>query len=325
MTIQKIVDPAHIESELLNIWDQLAKENKTRACLFNLIVFSSESPRTDYLRTIVQKVAEKFPCRTLFISSDPNSKHTYLKTAVSVISSASIACDQIDIGVAGSEETQVPFLLLPHLVPDLPIYLLWGEDPSVPHPLFDPLCKLATRLIFDSESTDHLPRFAKSLLNFNNKEIADLNWARTEGWRDLLISLLETSDLTQAKTFQITHNSHNTPFFCHNQIQSLYVKTWLKTRLHWNLEPKIISEDWEKLGTGNLIAIRFETKNGLCVDARRIPEELHQVQIQKNDAVKCDLPYQFMLGRAATGQSLVKEVTAHGTSLHYLDVLKELQ
>ncbi len=113
MTIQQIVDPSNIEPELIRIWETLAKEKKTtRASLFNLIVFTKLSSRTDYFRNIVQKVVEKFPCRTLFISHDPDSPKPYLKTAISVLSpsaqDASIACDQIDIGVAGFDLEKFP-------------------------------------------------------------------------------------------------------------------------------------------------------------------------------------------------------------------------
>src|SRR5690348_8539575 len=140
MTTQQIVDPAKIEPELIRIWEGLAKE-KMRACLFNLIVFNRLSDRTDYIRDIVQKVSEKYPCRVLFITQDPQSPHSYLKTAVSVVGNGTIACDYIDIGFAGPEMQRVPFVLLPHIIPDLPVSLLWTEDPSHDHPLFEPLIK----------------------------------------------------------------------------------------------------------------------------------------------------------------------------------------
>ena len=106
MSIQQIVKPEAIEERLKEIWERLGQENKMRACLFNLIVFNRYSERTDYIRSIVQKVIDKFPCRVLFISEDPNPQEPYLKTAVSVImaegAESSIACDHIDIGVGGT-------------------------------------------------------------------------------------------------------------------------------------------------------------------------------------------------------------------------------
>jgi hypothetical protein len=40
--------------------------------------------------------------------------------------------------------------------------------------------------------------------------------------------------------------------------------------------------------------------------------------------VSCELPYQYVLGKTATGQSLVQEITRRGTSEHYLEMLKKL-
>ncbi len=351
MTIQQIVDPSNIEPELIRIWETLAKEKKTtRASLFNLIVFTKLSSRTDYFRNIVQKVVEKFPCRTLFISHDPDSPKPYLKTAISVLSpsaqDASIACDQIDIGVAGFDLEKVPSVILPHLLPDLPNYLLWAEDPSISNPLFTSLSHLATRIIFDSESADSLLAFAKTLLDLHQKtgiEIADLNWARTQGWRDLIASSFDTGQrqglLKQISLLKIVYNSRKSEFFCHLKIQAMYILAWASSRLGWKFEKaspslhfqfyvvdaRIQSENWEKLGSGTVISIAIHTSDGHVFEAGRIKEAYHYAKIQFSSEEQCDLPYRFVLGQTATGQSLVKEICTKGTSAHYLEMLKELR
>jgi glucose-6-phosphate dehydrogenase assembly protein OpcA len=340
-SVQKIVDPGKIEPELMKIWDGLAKE-KMRACLFNLIVFNRLSPRTDYIRNIVQKVSEKYPCRVLFISSDPDSQHPYLKTAVSVVGNGNIACDYIDIGVSGPDMARVPFVLLPHLIPDLPISLLWTEDPSEPHPLFDPLSKLATRIIFDSESADSLLAFSEKVIQLREEtgvDTADLNWARTEGWRDLIASIFRSGEnLDQIKDIRLTYNGRETEFFCHLKVQSMYLLAWISSRLKWQFKNaskdlhftfekqngEICSVDWEKLGPGTVISVDLATEDGHLYQSARIPAQYHRVSIQISSTEKCELPYQFVLGQAATGLSLVKEIITKGTSDHYLDMLRDL-
>lgn len=349
MTIQKIVSPSQIEPELLNIWEGLAKQNKMRASLFNLIVFNRLSTRTDYIRNIVQKVVEKFPCRTLFISSDPDASHPYLKTAVSVVipqsGESTAACDQIDIGVSGADIDRVPFVLLPHILPDLPVYLLWTEDLSENHPLFNPLVKLSTRLIFDSESADSLLAFSQKLLHLHQTkkiDIADLNWARTEGWRELIGSTFASEkrvdELRKISTLELTYNARETEFFCHLKIQAMYLLAWLSSRLEWNfikadkdlhfqfetIKANIKSDQWKKLGPGTVIGMEFHTADGTSFKAERIPELYHHVKIQISSKEKCDLPFRFVLGQTATGQSLVKEICTKGTSVHYLEMLKKL-
>ncbi len=354
MTIQKIVSPESIETELLHIWEDLSKENKMRASLFNLIVFNRLSSRTDYIRNIVQKVVEKFPCRTLFISQDPNEGQSYLKTAVSVIfpkiGESTIACDLIDIGVAGSDLQKIPFLILPHLIPDLPTYVLWTEDPSVPHPLFEPLSRLATRIIFDSESADNLLSFAKTVFTLKEKtniDVADLNWARTQGWRQLIAATYDSPnrirDLKEITSIKFVYNARESEFFCHLKIQAMYLLAWFGSRLSWKMvkgeknlqfalesptgqkiKASIESEKWEKLGSGTVISTEITTGQGHDFLAARIPERYHYVKIHISSPNSCEIPYEFMLGQTATGQSLVNEICMKGTSVHYLDMLKQL-
>lgn len=328
---QKIVSPDLIESTLQQIWENLTQENRVRASLFNLIVFHELSPRTDYLRHITQKVVEKFPCRVLFISFDPDPSTSYLKTAVSVVSPQggnNTACDQIDIGVAGHDLHKVPSLILPHLLTDLPTSLLWAEDPSKEHLLFAPLAEIATRLIFDSEATEDLVVFANTLLSLNMKQridIADLNWARTEGWRDLFATTFAPSErLEQLKTashLSICFNARETSFFSHLHIQATYLRAWLASRLRPIPNVTVHSEEWEALNPGSLLSIELTTQNSSIVFTRK-PTQPDRVFVYISSPNQCELPYQYILGPAAVGQSLVKEISMKGTSSHYLSVLQ---
>lgn len=352
MITQQIVDPSEIESELLRIWDELAKANKMRAGLFNLIVFNELSSRTDYFRTIVQKIIDRFPCRVLFIAHDPDPTKSYLKTAISVIAPEgqnAIACDNIDIGVAGSEWERAFSLVLPHIVPDLPIYLLWADDPAKKHPLFEKLCSLANRVIFDSESSDCLYDFAQAALQLKRGKglhIADLNWARLEGWRDLLAATFDAKnrlqDLNDIAEIRIVFNARPTEFFCHLKIQSMYLLALFASRLSWKLQNAEEKENviyftfdngvkgiidptvWETLGSGTVIAIEIKTKSDTCYSLARMPEAKHQAAIQIVSRDRCDLPIRYMLGKTASGQSLVREIFQQGTSAFFLEALQQL-
>ena len=341
----QIIPPQQIESELLRIWDELAKENKMRASLFNLIVFNQLSSRSDYFRKIVQKIIDRFPCRVLFISHDPDSSKDYLKTAVSVIApegQSTIACDDIDIGVAGDKWARVPSVILPHIVPDLPVYLLWAEDPTKPHPLFEFLSSLSHRLIFDSESSDNLYDFSKTILSLHKKgfAVADLNWARLEGWRDLLVATFEPQErlqsLQEIEELKIIYNARETEFFCHLKVQSIYLLAYLSARLGWEfkkakekkgrlhfhfkkkIEAILEPTNWESLSSGTVIAIEMQTKEEKRYSMARMPQTKHRAAIQIVSKDRCDLPYYFMLGQTASGQSLVREIFQQGTSPFFL-------
>src|SRR5690606_30682390 len=136
-----------------------------------------------------------------------------------------------------SLKEKVPFVLLPHILPDLPIYVIWSEDPSESSTLFSQLQLLATRFIFDSESIKDLSTFAHTLLNFEKTfhcDIADLNWARIENWRLLIGSTFHSEErlntLKQATEIQIVYNTRETATY-HTQFQPLYLQGWLATQL----------------------------------------------------------------------------------------------
>jgi glucose-6-phosphate dehydrogenase assembly protein OpcA len=335
--LSSIIKPEQIESKLMSKWEELAKENKVRACLFNLIVFNRFSERTDYFRTIVQKVVDKFPCRVLFISEDPASKKDEIKVAVDVIlQGPETACDLIDFGVSGSEIDRIPFVLLPHILPDLPVTLLWSENPSTSHALLDPLLKLADRVIFDSELIGNLLTYSKTILSIKQSykiDVADLNWARCEGWRDLIANLFNSderiAELRAIKSLDITHNGSD-------QGQSLFLTAWLSARMKWKLKTKqenlyqfgattvrIQAATWPKLGPGTLIGIKLQSN--LLFECERIPDRYHYVEIHISSPEHCDLPYQVLLGQTATGQSFVSEICRKGTSSHYLETLQLLR
>lgn len=354
MSIPTFVSPSKIESELTRIWDSLQGTNKMRACLFNLILYTDKDTRSGYIRAIAQKVIEKFPSRVILVSYDTNPKEDYLKTGVSVLSGAKgeydIVCDLIEIEVAGSNREKIPFLILPHILPDLPVYLVWAENPKKDDPIALQLEKFASRIIFDSESTDNLPGFAEVLLYHKEVarvDIADLNWARIESWRDLLSATFYSEDrlqkLSEASQIEVVYNAHETAVLCHTKTQSVYLQAWLACQLNWTLKKTDMSEgsmtftydkgsghdvvisltpqQHDRLASGTVVSVAITTENDERFSFGRNLKFPHQISMEISTPVRCDIPIQFIFAKAESGQSLVKEICHKGTSAHYLKVL----
>ena len=338
----KVVEPKRIEAELTALWEELEGQGQMRSCLYNLIVYSKASGRVPYLREIVQKTIGKFPSRILFISVGDTCE---LKTSVSVLTAEKIACDLIDVSICADMRDQIPFLVLPHLIPDLPIYLLWADDPCDQDPIGCKLEEFTTRIIFDSESSNNLSNFAKAALEHKSCELADLNWARIEGWRVLLSSLFHApsklEELKKLKRLHITYNSHQTPYFCHTRIQALYLQAWLATCLGWTFKEHSSDErclkleyegvsvviepvDFAEIAPGRIVTIEMEAESGEHTLLQRSPELPHQIVIQHSTKEVCSLPTYFMFAKYESGQSLVNEICHQGTCTHYLQALELL-
>ena len=349
----KTIDPADIESELGHIWESFQGTNKMRACLFNLIVYTQKGERTTYLNAVAQKVIEKFPSRIIFITHDSSCNSHDLRTRVSVLTAdkgeTEIACDLIEIDICSHLLPRVPFVILPHILPDLPVYLLHGDDPTEPSPIAEQLEHFASRIIFDSETTRDLPRFAQILLTYNkggSADIADLNWARIEGWRLLFANVFKSPEeldhLRDTTTLNLHYNDKKTEYLSHTNIQAIYLQGWLAVQLGWTLT-KIVKDRgiqtfsyerenaplhislhpsrMEGVPSGRILSIEIKTKRGHHYTFKRDKKCPHHVIIEKSSAASCALPVHYVLDKDVSGKSLVKEICHKGTSSHYTKML----
>lgn len=350
----QLVAPAAIQSQLDRIWESLETTNTTRACLFNLIFYTQKTYRTGYIQRLAQAVIEKFPARVIFVTVDKESPEDAMKTQVSILTSSKgeydVACDLIQVEASGPSQIKVPFVILPHILPDLPVYLVLAEDPSHDDPLANELGKFAHRLIFDSEATDNLARFASSALQWqsdSHADIADLNWARIESWREMLSAAFYSQDrieeLNKINSIQLTYNSKSSAFFCHTRIQALYLQAWLACQLNWTLtqvkiekettcidytknksplEISLIPMSDSQLPPGLIMTMDLMTSDGTHYSFERDMNLIHQITLNISTPKKCELPCKYIFAKAESGHSLVKEICHRGTSQHFLNVLK---
>lgn len=349
MSAKQEVAPKEIEAKLTEIWDELQGTNKMRACLFNLVIFTKKNDRIDYIETIAQKLIEKFPSRIIFVTLDENATGETLKTSVSVMGAKSgdneIVCDLITIEASPKSRRIVPFVAIPHLLPDLPVYLHWAEDTCLDDPIAEALGQYATRIIYDSECCDHLGRFAKSVLqrkeNLGNN-LADLNWRRIEGWRHLLSDSCTREEyqeiLHAIESIDITYNAKTDASYTHTKAQALYLQAWIASQLGWSIEKTSMDGDktvihykegikvtltpdtMEGIGPGRIMSIILGAKGDKKMVCERTKDKT-SVRVEVSTPDFCDVPSYFLLDGYAVGMALSKEISHKGTSKHLFELL----
>lgn len=354
--MKQVIPPSQIESELVKIWDSLQIANKMRACLFNLVIYTRKGKRSEYLSNVAKQIIKKFPSRILFISIDDTKPKDYLETSVSVMTAeegdCEIVCDFVEIDLGLDQKVQAPFLVLPHILPDLPIYIVWADDPTKEDPISYKLEKFATRVIYDSEASDNLVSFSDIALKHketSHTDIADLNWARIQGFRDLFASTFHTPDklktLQSANDIKIVYNRMETSYLCHTKVQSIYLQGWLATRLGWKLKSistkdknlifqydnhgkdlsvTLIPSTLDGLSPGRIIGIEISSETNEKIEFIRKKDLPHHVIITKTTDTTCELPVHFIFAQDETGLSLVNEICHNGTSSHFTDLLDYL-
>lgn len=236
---------ADIEKELERL---KAIQKSPSACLFNLVAFANTSRQMDSLSAIIQKTMGQFPCRVLFIKHHKQMKEPLLRIdlvhATEKSNGGPIAGDLITIEVSCDQLKRIPFILLSHIVSDLPIHLLWGEDPAKDEVILPSIGHFCTRLIFDTDpKVDSLPAFSSQLLQtmqrYPNLEFVDINWIWITGWRDVLSQVFDSpgalQNLQRCDSIDIFYNQHEGAFSKPTYLQIAYLLGWLSSRLKWEI------------------------------------------------------------------------------------------
>jgi glucose-6-phosphate dehydrogenase assembly protein OpcA len=343
----------NINEELNRLWDEEQGENKTRASLFTLILYVQKTERLNFSEDLIKTVVSKFPCRVALIVSGDPADEAYLRTSVSSETidegDLQIFCEIIRIEVAGALRERVPFIIIPQILPDLPVYLLWTQDPATENAILPYLEPLADRIIFDPESTHDLQRYAHgviSLLHRFHCGIGDLNWSATSGWRQLFTQVFDTFDsfinLVQSQIIRIHYNKNPSEFHKHTEIEAAYLQAWIASRLNWKFETielnegnirlvyrrptnkvviLLIPQEVTSLNPGAIVDIEIECeKNKAHYVFKRHPQS-RQVFIQYSDKDRCDIPFCSYLPGVSEGKEIIEEIFYPSTGPHYREML----
>ena len=347
----------NIEKDLRDSSKNELQKKTAKASLFTLVIFANELRRVCYLQELVNTILDKFPCRIIFIQGDVQSQESYFHVTVSSVISgqssntqdSAVACDQITIKASKDQLFRVPFVVTPHIVPDLPIFLLWGQNPFEEKEIFPHLQPYASRVIFDSECSDNLTNFCKDMqesLDTLKMDIMDISWALVSNWRDLLYQVFDTPDkvkhLDNLKSIIIQYNGSKTDTFKHPEIRAIYLQAWLACCLKWkyrNLEKFETNMVISYIGDANPVivalspltlpdvppgainSIEITTTDGYAYTIARKPN-LSQAVVHISSNETCELPFTLPLPSIHKGMNFMRETFFSKLGNHYSDMLK---
>jgi glucose-6-phosphate dehydrogenase assembly protein OpcA len=328
-----------------------AKKRSTTACLFNLVIYGSETRRIKYLQDLVNSILDKFPCRLIFIQGDRESTSSYFRVKASNVPSGQIQCDQLVIETSQDQLFRVPFLITPNIVPDLPVYLLWGQNPFEERDIFPHLQKYAKRVIFDSECADNLKLFCKEMqtnLDTLKMDVMDINWALVSNWRDVLVEVFDTPEKIQhlydCKSLIIKYNECKTETALHPEARALYLQGWLASALGWTYQttehfyddtvisymgtvhPAIVGlspQHVPSLPLGAILSMELTTADQQTYYICR-KENVQQVEVHISSRDTCELPFTLSLPNIHRGLSFMREIFFNALGNHYRDTLKNI-
>lgn len=325
-----------------------ASSQPLRASLFNLIAYlpDAKAPCSS-VQGVVRSVIQNLPARTISITVDEGLQPPLTVQSTPHIlerGTSRIACDEIAIQVSPEALAKVPFALMPYLIPDVPIYLLWGQNPLVDKVILPHLQSFATRLIFDAGDWQHVGDAMLQQFDDCKFEIMDINWAMIGAWRDAFARLFRTSEAVEqlrcSRRLCLTYNGSSVA----HATQSIYLCSWLAAQLGWSLgslrilpdglmvnyshsrgavDVAIIYRPEYTCDVGTLLDVDIETYEGVFYALiRNIQGRTATVHISRRDS--CDLPFTLPLPALQRGLNYIRELFHSASSSHYRKMIRLL-
>jgi len=211
------VAPDAILKELAALWTQEGKHGDAgvlRACSMTLLVVAEASEDASALGETVAALMPEHPARTILIRLQGDgeralSERVYQQCWKPFGQRQQICCEQIEITASDAALADLPSVILPLAVPDLPVILWCRSARLAQRPEFASLAMMATKIVMDSGSAanavESLDRMAEGVRRGGT--IADLAWTRLTRWRDTLARVFENRDtlgrLREIETVQV--------------------------------------------------------------------------------------------------------------------------
>ncbi len=222
------VTPDGILKELAALWVSMAKDKGgdaehgvLRACSMTLVVLAEESDDVGEIGSTVAELMQEFPSRAILVRLSREqtalSARVYSQCWMPFGQRRQICCEQIEIVAPEKGWGDLPPLLAPLTVPDLPA-ILWDRTSRLPD-----ATGFATKSIIDSErfgSAEVLKRLAPERI------YGDLAWTRLTQWRGLIAQLFENRAhlefLPRITAIEIGHTGEGVP------VSGYYLGAWLQ-------------------------------------------------------------------------------------------------
>ena len=210
------IAPEKILRELAEMWTELSRDasgsgdGALRACSLTLVTLADESEDFSAIGETIAALMPEHPARTIVVRLEGEDGHKLSERVYSQCwrpfgQKRQVCCEQVEISATDAALADLPSIILPLAVADLPLVLWCRSARLATLPQFASIAAMAKRAIVDGESFVHLalaggaseadaPRIALnriSALATKDTYVADLAWTRLTRWRALLSQVFE--------------------------------------------------------------------------------------------------------------------------------------
>jgi len=199
------IQPETILRELADLWISLGKESDPnqasgvlRACAMTLITLVEESEDTSDVWSVMAALMPEHPSRAIVIRFRPSAERALSSRVFSQCwmpfgQRRQICCEQIEITASDASLPDLPPVILPLAVADLPVVLWCRAARLFGLKGFQQLAAIANKVVLHSGAfggpADILGRLDE--LTRSGRILADVAWTRLTRWRELIAQIFE--------------------------------------------------------------------------------------------------------------------------------------
>ena len=236
------VAPEKILRELADLWLSLGKRGQDdaaagvlRACSMTLVVVTEAGDESGTLGETIAALMPEHPARTIIIRLTGAGQRTlgervYQQCWMPFGQRRQICCEQIEITASDDAVADLPPVVLPLVVADLPV-IVWCRSPR-----FIDHLEVAHKVIVDSAAFP-LDRLAGP----REYILGDLAWTRLTRWRKMLAQIFQNREnlaaLDRVSTVTIQHPGDSPTS------SAYYLGAWIKDCLP-QVEVKFVPGTW---------------------------------------------------------------------------------
>src|SRR5450631_2035387 len=157
------VAPESILKELAALWTQEGKQGDAgvlRACSMTLVAIAEAADDAAALGETIAALMPEHPARSILIRLEGDgeralSQRVYQQCWKPFGQRQQICCEQIEITASDAALADLPSVILPLAVPDLPVILWCRAARLVRRPEFADIARIATKVVVDSAASAH--------------------------------------------------------------------------------------------------------------------------------------------------------------------------
>lgn len=329
------IKPEKILKELANLWIETAAPSDTkapgessgvlRACSMTMVVIADESEDPLGIGETLAQLMKEHPSRAIVIRLR-NSPEPWLESRVFAQcwkpfgSRQHICCEQIEITSSDASLPDVPAVVLPLVVADLPVILWCRSGRATALAGFRELEALAQKVIFDSGSFPDPDKALSTLLGADlpGTRVADLAWGRLTRSRELIAQTVNSEDMMESlrRVDEVrVHARGPKP-----NLPALYFAAWLSNRLALaGAFPKLAWDLEEWAESLSLKGVTLKAPNGfsLSIEVKELVGSGAVVELKVDGRVNC-----VVLLRPSEYELLLQELSIPGRDLIYEAALR---